>query len=236
MIIQNLTSCLLGLSLLMALGCGSGKEDRDETWEKQTPEEPSGGQPAKDPGDGSAKPTLPIGDDDGGSQPPPGGGGLQLSGNWASSCLTEPNPHGLVYAFDEGARQWLHGFLFFRDDRCQDQYATRIFGGAFESGEPDEETPELIPMTLHVDSVKLVLLDEKLVSEFNKQAFYGFSDWQVGQAKETMGRRDSDGVLVEAFSNYNFIKVDGDKIYLSDFEESPEKRTKELSPNPLFRR
>ena len=235
---MKINSLYLVLSVLFPViltGCGSGNEKKEDTWEREEPA-PEPNSPTTSPNKPTA-PTLPVGDPDdtnGGETPPKED--FSLSGNWASACLAQPNPHGLVFSFDGESKEWLHGFLFFRDQNCSEQYATRVFSGDFEYGEPDPETPDLIPMSLHVKSIKLILLDEELVKEFNKQDFYGYSDWESGKPKELVGRKDRDGVLVEAFSNYNYFKVDGDKAYLTEFADSPEERDTQLIENPLFKR
>ena len=159
-----------------------------------------------------------------------------MTGKWVSGCINgNQDPHGYYFEFRPQSGQWLHARLLYEDSNCQSQYAARIFSGAMELKEPNEDQSDVYPLDLEVSSIKIVLLKEQDVEAFNQDKVFGYDDWVAGEAKETIGRKDSKGQEVKGFTNYNVVKVVKDQLYMSNFAELPEDRSYKLNNEPFYR-
>lgn len=225
-LIKILCIGLLGL----AVGCGSGKEDNEETWEKkeQDPEDSTSSRPGASVGSGST--TLPTsGSGDASTDP------SELTGSWSSTCLLDTQANeslAISLVVRRKTEQWAEATRFFRDKECKDPYATKSYFGKLVIGEKDDE---LYPLQRRTTEIKLVLHKEDLKDSFNEKGLFGYDDWQVNKAKELMGRTDPSGTKVEVYSTHNYFKVEDNKLYLSLTSSSIQEASKELLPYQLYR-
>ena len=234
------------MSLLVFSACG--KEEKRETTSEVGPPKPGGGSTGTGNANNGKSADGKVGSLGPGSSGATGSGKgsastgssdnkLGLEGIWMSPCFRDKNGSTTsadYYNFraDGFVTQVI---IFFESDKCAPN--TELFAvapiGSYTLGESEEG---LSPLDIQITKQLVVLYDPRLVEEFNKLEYYGYSDWVLNETKDVMGRTDPNGKVVESNFFYNNVKIENDQLLMTEFSTDPSDRSEEIISQVTYTR
>lgn len=162
---------------------------------------------------------------------------LGFEGIWMSPCFRDKNGSTTsadYYNFraDGFVTQVI---IFFESDKCAPN--TELFAvapiGRYTLGEPEEG---LSPLDIQITKQLVVLYDPRLVEEFNKLEYYGYSDWVLNETKDVMGRTDPNGKVVESNFFYNNVRIENNQLLMTEFSTDPSNRSEDIVSQVTYTR
>lgn len=155
----------------------------------------------------------------------PDGLASKLVGNWTGACnYGESSDDVVVLQFTSS--QWaLAVFVFEQGSACQgDPVGAVTLAGTFTVD--SIEGNGLINWDLYLSSKRIAPYHQDLVDYYNSVSYYGYTDWELGAAKECINRADEDGLTTPKQQLYSTMVFSEDgQLALGAWSQTMEERS-----------
>lgn len=142
-----------------------------------------------------------------------------LAGKWVSDCRSSSliEGHHAIEQYEfTPTNTYKYRTDIYNDAGCTAFETTYQDEGSYSL--PGEAREGSAPIDLKVTDVTVTPRSDTIANQYNSQKYCGFTDWQAGYGKSTMGKDCEGFPIKDQATLHNIVDVRDNKLYLGEVE------------------